>query len=142
MSTHDSFTPPKSKRLAPVCISGRERGALALLGMDLGIDPSVGATQPIAEFARGAPAELLVDTAVVGVAAAHARGPRHVSEVDPLAGNRDHHARHLVDGDHFIRADVYRPVERRLHEPAHAFEALVDVEKGTRLAAIAPDLDR
>src|SRR5436190_5330181 len=104
--------------------------------------PLVGLLQAGAQRRLRAPGKLLVDEAVVRVAAAYAGRSRHVADLDALAGDRDHGAGELVDGHHFIRADIDRPLEARAHQPAHALDAFVDIEKRARLPAVAPDLDR
>src|SRR6516165_2928798 len=47
----------------------------------------------------------------------------------------------MVDRHYLIRPDVDGPSKIRPHEPQRAFDALIYIEKGTRLLAISPHFD-
>src|ERR1017187_471675 len=55
-------------------------------------------------------------------------------------GDLHDHPGHLVDGNHLLRADVYRTREFRFHQVSYSLDALVDIEERTRLLAIPPKL--
>mmetsp|Transcript_17233 Transcript_17233/g.50061 ORF Transcript_17233/g.50061 Transcript_17233/m.50061 type:complete len:245 (+) Transcript_17233:449-1183(+) len=116
----------------------RARGELAL---ELALDPHVGALEPVLEGDAWAPAEHLLDEGVVRVAAAHALGPRDVLDGELLALEGERHRRHVVHGDHLVRADVERLGVVRHHQADDALHGVVHVAEGAGLLAVAPHLE-
>jgi hypothetical protein len=61
---------------------------------------------------------------------------------EPLAGNFHARLRERIDRHHLLAADVERLGAPGPHQAQDAVEALVDLEEGAHLPAVAPDFDR
>ncbi len=62
-------------------------------------------------------------------------------DAQALPGNIRNHPGQLVDRDHFLGADIHRPGEVRVNQPADTLQAFIDIEERASLLAVAPDLD-
>src|SRR5690606_10249710 len=78
---------------------------------------------------------------IVGVSSPNTLRPGNVTDRKALAGDFHDHASELVDRHHLLGPDIYGPREIRSHEPQCSLDALVNVQEGTGLLAIAPNLD-
>ena len=88
------------------------------------------------------PPELLSDEAIVGVSAAHTEWPRYMTYGRiSVAADVEHHLYQIVDGYHFLRADVDRLLHIGLYEALNTLQAFVDIEERARLIAVTPNLD-
>lgn len=64
-------------------------------------------------------------------------------DLDLLAGDVRHHVNQAIDGHHLFRPDVHRTEKvLRHHQATRRLETLVDVQEGSRLLAVPPNLDR
>jgi hypothetical protein len=64
-----------------------------------------------------------------------------VADRQILVGEAHHHTGELIDRHHFLRADVDWTSKVGAHEAKRTFDAFVDVEEGSRLVPVTPDLD-
>ena len=83
----------------------------------------------------------LLDEGVVRVATADALGAGDVLDGQGLLAKLEDKLRHLVHGDHLVRADVKRLLVVGHHQPQDALDRIVDVAEGARLLAVAPHLE-
>src|SRR5215472_14023885 len=122
-----AFAPIHCRRVVSTTGSGAIReGGCGPQFFHPGCDPGVGLFEAFAEGAARRPGELLLDQAVVGVAAADAEGAGDMAHAELLAGDLHNDLGQAVDGDHLLRADVDGAGKIRFHEAADAFQAFVD----------------
>src|SRR5579872_1011545 len=110
--------------------------------LELAFDPLVGDGESLFKRSARLPAQHLAQQGVVAVAAANAL---RLGQVMPLrqlfAGDAADHVDEVVDADHFVGAEVEGLAMVRGHQADQAFDAIIHVHVGTRLMAVAPDLD-
>ena len=108
---------------------------------DLAVDPGIGGAQSVQEHGRRRPPELLTDEPIIRVAAPNSGWALDVALYERLTGNARHNIHQPVNTHHFIGTDVDRSSEIGAQQPQRALQAFIDVEEGTGLLPIPPDLD-
>src|SRR5438270_9704370 len=64
-----------------------------------------------------------------------------MASAEGLAGNLHNNFYEVIDGSHLLRPNIDRPRKVRVHQSAHAFDTVVDVEERASLLAVTPDLN-
>src|SRR6516165_8475505 len=103
-------------------------------------DPSVGRFQSHTQRLSRRPAQLFSDEPVIRIASAYALRSGNVVLSDTLAGYIGHQVYQLIYCHHLLRPDIDRPRKIGAQEAHRPFDALIDIEKGPGLLAIAPHL--
>ena len=93
------------------------------------LNPVVGFPKSFGKWARGLPAELFRDQAIVRVASANAERAGNVLDGELFPRDLHDHLCEVIDRDHLFGTDVDRSGEIRLHEAANALDALVDIQE-------------
>ena len=78
---------------------------------------------------------------IIRIATPHPRRPIDVALPDRFACDSCNHLDELVNGDHFVGADINRPGEVRTCQPPRALKAFIDIEERSGLFSVAPNLD-
>src|SRR4051812_7656955 len=105
------------------------------------VDPGIGAFHSALEARAGCPSEAASNERVVAAAAVHAlRRGEVVPTFHPDACEALDEVDQLVDGHGLVTPDVDGLGDVAVHEAIRPLDAIVDVQEGTRLLAIAPDV--
>jgi hypothetical protein len=104
-------------------------------------DPAIGDFEALSQRLRRLPAEPFLNKPVIGVAPANSGWAEQIPDAQALAGYIHCQMCKPVDSDRLFGPYVDGSGKGRVHQSPHSLNTLVDVEKRTRLAAIAPDLN-